>query len=60
MGLVGANLHDARFTNLIGIEDADFTDAQNLSDDNREYLRSIASGAHPETGKDTTESLDQI
>ena len=56
--LVGANLLDTRLTNLIGIEDADFSDTQNLSEGNREYLRSIATGAHPETGKDTADSLN--
>ena len=58
-GFVGAKLLDTRLTNLISIEDADFSEAQNLSDENREYLRSIATGAHPQTGKDTAESLDQ-
>ena len=58
-GFVGANLLDTRLTNLISIEDADFSGAQNLSEDNREYLRSIATGAHPETGKNTAESLNQ-
>ncbi len=57
-GLVGANLLDVRFTILIGIENADFSDTQNLSEANRKYLLSIATGAHPETGKDTAESLE--
>ncbi len=55
--LVGANLSDTGLTNLIGIEDADFSDAQNLSDEGREYLLSIATGVHPESGRDTAESL---
>ena len=56
--LMGANLLDARLSNLISIEDADFSEAQDLSEDDREYLRSIAVGAHPETGTNTTESLN--
>ncbi len=56
--LKGANLLDARLSNLISIEDADFSETQELSGNDREYLLSIAVGVHPETGTNTTESLN--
>ena len=57
-GLVGTNLLDSRFDNLISIEDADFSGTQKLSEHSREYLLSIATGAHPVTGINTTKSLE--
>ena len=57
-GLVGRNLLDARLDNLISIEDADFSGAQNISEHGKEYLLSISTGVHPVTGKNTTKSLE--
>ena len=57
-GLVGTNRLDSRFDNLISIEDADFSGTQKLSEHGREYLLSIATGAHPATGINTTKSLE--
>jgi hypothetical protein len=55
--LTGANLLEVRLTNLISVDGADFTEAANLGAETRSYLCSIASGAHPETGRDTRATL---
>lgn len=55
--LTGANLLEARLANLISIDGADFTEVANLSAEKRGYLCSIASGAHPDTGRDTGATL---
>ena len=57
-GLMGINLLDSRFDNLISIEDTDFSGTQKLSEHSREYLLSIAIGAHLVTGINTTKSLE--
>lgn len=68
--LSGANLRDANFTgaalqgaqltNLISIEGADFTGVSALSGESAEYLASIASGAHPETFRQTAQTLKNL
>ena len=55
--LTDANLLEAGLTNLISIDGADFTNVQNLSQDTRRYLRSVASGVHPGTDRDSVETL---
>jgi uncharacterized protein YjbI with pentapeptide repeats len=55
--LTDANLLEARLTNLISIDSADFTEVMNLAAETRGYLCSIASGAHPNTGRDTRATL---
>jgi uncharacterized protein YjbI with pentapeptide repeats len=55
--LTGANLLEVRLTNLTSVDGADFTEAANLAAETRSYLCSIASGAHPDTGRDTRATL---
>ncbi len=55
--LAGAELLDTQLSNLVSIEGADFTGALNLAAGTRSYLCSIASGAHPDTGRDTRATL---
>ena len=56
----GAALQDAELTNLISIEGADFTDVSDLSTQTAEYLASIASGSHPNTYRQTAQTLKNL
>ena len=58
--LTGAALHGAQLTHLISIEGSDFTEISGLSDESAEYLSSIAKGSHPETYRQTAESLNNL
>ncbi len=60
VNFTGAALRDAQLTNLISIEGADFTDVSGLSTESAEYLASIASGSHPETYRQTAQTLKNL
>ena len=55
-----AALQDAELTNLSSIEGADFTDVSDLSTQTAEYLASIASGSHPNTYRQTAQTLKNL
>ncbi|MFQ5340504.1 MAG: pentapeptide repeat-containing protein [Anaerolineae bacterium] len=52
-----ANLSGVQLANLVSISGADFTDAENLNDETREYLCSIAAGTHPVSKRDARTTL---
>ena len=58
--LTEAFLQGAQLTNLISIEGADFTGVSGLSSESAEYLASIASGAHPATSRQTSQTLKHL
>ncbi len=60
VNFTGAALQDAQLTNLISIEGADFTDVSDLSTEAAEYLASIASGSHPNTYRQTAQTLKNL
>ena len=60
VNFTGAALRDAQLTNLISIEGADFTDVSDLSTQTAEYLASIASGSHPNTYRQTAQTLKNL
>ncbi len=60
VNFTGAALRDAQLTNLISIEGADFTDVSGLSTESAEYLASIASGSHPNTYRQTAQTLKNL
>ena len=60
VNFTGAALQDAQLTNLISIEGADFTDVSGLSTESAEYLASIASGSHPNTYRQTAQTLKNL
>ena len=60
VNFTGAALQDAELTNLISIEGADFTDVSDLSTQTAEYLASIASGSHPNTYRQTAQTLKNL
>ena len=60
VNFTGAALQDAQLTNLISIEGADFTDVSDLSTQTAEYLASIASGSHPNTYRQTAQTLKNL
>ena len=60
VNLTGAALRGARLDNLISIEGADFTGVSSLSSESAEYLASIASGFHPDTFRETAQTLKKL
>jgi uncharacterized protein YjbI with pentapeptide repeats len=60
VNLTGAAVQNAQLTNLISIEGADFTDVTGLSSESAEYLASIADGSHPNTFRQTAQTLRNL